>query len=75
MWSAVQHVTGFDDGVATGGETSTNPITLGGVSILLLLNLACHNTTKEILRNPYRETLAAFHNAQGKGCSICPVWA
>ena len=39
-------------------------ITLGNLSVLLLLNLACHHPARGT--NPFKEALAAFQNSQGR---------
>ncbi|KAK5966211.1 Dymeclin [Trichostrongylus colubriformis] len=59
FWSIVQAATGAED--ESDGEQDY-PVTLGNLSILLLLNLACHHPAKGC--NPFKETLALFQNSQ-----------
>ncbi|EYC15389.1 hypothetical protein Y032_0037g3494 [Ancylostoma ceylanicum] len=59
FWSMVQAATGGDSDVE---EVQEYPVTLGSLSILLLLNLACHHPAKGC--NPFKETLALFQNSQ-----------
>ncbi|CAG9540808.1 unnamed protein product [Cercopithifilaria johnstoni] len=63
VWSAVQIVTGIDDSNSVNGGETTPPISLGSLSILLLLNLACHQDSGPSL-NPYKESLSKFQNSQ-----------
>ncbi|VDM70600.1 unnamed protein product [Strongylus vulgaris] len=60
FWSMVQAATGGEDDSV---EIQEYPVTLGSLSILLLLNLACHHPAKGC--NPFKETLALFQNSQG----------
>lgn len=57
----VQAAAGADDDA---DEKQEYPVTLGNLSILLLLNLACHHPAKGC--NPFKETLALFQNSQGE---------
>lgn len=59
FWSMVQAAAGADDDA---DEKQEYPVTLGNLSILLLLNLACHHPAKGC--NPFKETLALFQNSQ-----------
>ncbi|KAL6734539.1 hypothetical protein Aduo_005069 [Ancylostoma duodenale] len=59
FWSMVQAATG---GEGDAEEAQEYPVTLGSLSILLLLNLACHHPAKGC--NPFKETLALFQNSQ-----------
>ncbi|KAK6736777.1 hypothetical protein RB195_019463 [Necator americanus] len=59
FWSMVQAAAGGDDDAE---EIQDYPVTLGSLSILLLLNLACHHPAKGC--NPFKETLALFQNSQ-----------
>ena len=61
----VQLATGLED---DGEQDKQAPITLGSLSILLLLNLACHHPARGT--NPFKETSAAFQNSQGTVASI-----
>ncbi|CAD6192580.1 unnamed protein product [Caenorhabditis auriculariae] len=58
MWSMVQLAAGLD----SEEENVPPPLTLGSLSILLLLNLACHHRLDNA--NPFKETLALFQNSQ-----------
>uniref|UniRef100_A0A1I7UIT0 Dymeclin n=1 Tax=Caenorhabditis tropicalis TaxID=1561998 RepID=A0A1I7UIT0_9PELO len=58
MWSMVQMAAGLD----ASEEDQKPPLTLGNLSILLLLNLSCHQPLNA--SNPFKETLALFQNAQ-----------
>uniref|UniRef100_A0A8R1XKX3 Dymeclin n=1 Tax=Onchocerca volvulus TaxID=6282 RepID=A0A8R1XKX3_ONCVO len=64
VWSAVQIVTGMNDSnsITNDGEI-VPPVSLGSLSVLLLLNLACHQETGAKL-NPYKESLSKFQNSQ-----------
>jgi hypothetical protein len=62
VWSVVQLAAGYESTELD--PLSTAPLTLGGISVLLLLNLACHHVDDE-RRNPFSESLSAFYNAQG----------
>ncbi|CAI5443526.1 unnamed protein product [Caenorhabditis angaria] len=59
VWSMVQMAAGLE---TTEESTEKPPITLGNLSVLLLLNLACHQPLNAT--NPFKETLALFQNAQ-----------
>ncbi|KHJ98362.1 hypothetical protein OESDEN_01662 [Oesophagostomum dentatum] len=59
FWSMLQSAAGGDDEEQ---EAQEYPVTLGSLSILLLLNLACHHPAKGC--NPFKETLALFQNSQ-----------
>uniref|UniRef100_A0A158R494 Dymeclin n=1 Tax=Syphacia muris TaxID=451379 RepID=A0A158R494_9BILA len=64
FWSAVQTAAGVDDGRATANELQKlPPLSLGSISVLLLLNLACHQCT-EGKENVYKDALSKFQNAQ-----------
>ncbi|CAB3404108.1 unnamed protein product [Caenorhabditis bovis] len=58
MWSMVQMAAGLE----AREEENNRPITLGNLSILLLLNLSCHQPSEST--NPFKESLAQFQNAQ-----------
>ncbi|CAI2345678.1 unnamed protein product [Caenorhabditis sp. 36 PRJEB53466] len=58
MWSMVQMAAGLD----SSEDEKPPPLTLGNLSILLLLNLSCHQPLNA--SNPFKETLALFQNAQ-----------
>lgn len=62
----MQIVTGIDDSNSDNNNDSktTPPISLGSLSVLLLLNLACHQDPEAKL-NPYKELLSKFQNSQG----------
>ncbi|KAM3719201.1 Dymeclin [Dirofilaria immitis] len=64
VWSAVQIVTGMDNSnlVTNDGKTAP-PVSLGSLSVLLLLNLACHQEPGAKI-NPYKESLSKFQNSQ-----------
>ncbi|VDN41381.1 unnamed protein product [Gongylonema pulchrum] len=65
VWSAVQMVTGFDDLESAEDDNETvPPASLGSLSVLLLLNLACHQEPGASL-NIYKESLSKFQNSQG----------
>ncbi|KAK6054217.1 hypothetical protein COOONC_08278 [Cooperia oncophora] len=59
VWSILQAATGAEDET---NEVPEYPVTLGNLSILLLLNLACHHPSKGC--NPFKETLSLFQNSQ-----------
>nr|CDJ90438.1 Dymeclin domain containing protein [Haemonchus contortus] len=59
IWSVVQAVSGAEE---EPDPVPEYPLTLGNLSILLLLNLACHHPAKGC--NPFKETLALFQNSQ-----------
>ncbi|KJH50810.1 hypothetical protein DICVIV_03060 [Dictyocaulus viviparus] len=59
FWSIVQAVTSEEES----DNTKIYPLTLGSLSIILLLNLACHHPAKGC--NPFKEALALFQNSQG----------
>ncbi|KAE9414847.1 hypothetical protein Angca_005377 [Angiostrongylus cantonensis] len=59
FWSLVQAATSEEEDP---GTVQDYPLTLGSLSILLLLNLACHHPAKGC--NPFKETLALFQNSQ-----------
>ncbi|VDM49515.1 unnamed protein product [Toxocara canis] len=64
VWSVVQIAAGYDD--LNGDDEEMNvipPASLGSLSVLLLLNLACHQNADN-RSNVYKETLSAFENAQ-----------
>ncbi|VBB26333.1 unnamed protein product [Acanthocheilonema viteae] len=64
VWSAVQIVTGMDDSNSSSSDReATPPVSLGSLSVLLLLNLACHQDPGAKL-NPYKESLSKFQNSQ-----------
>ncbi|VDK67475.1 unnamed protein product, partial [Litomosoides sigmodontis] len=64
VWSAVQIVTGMDDSNSLNNNSNTTPpVSLGSLSVLLLLNLACHQGPGSKL-NPYKESLSKFQNSQ-----------
>lgn len=78
MWNVIQWSTGVSNSTsdAEGEETNLSVTkseanikvyepTVGGISLLLLLVLACQQHSEASHRlNPYRETLSAFQNAQ-----------
>ncbi|WKX92962.1 hypothetical protein Q1695_010747 [Nippostrongylus brasiliensis] len=59
LWSMVQAAAGGEDEIE---EKQEHLVTLGNLSILLLLNLACHHPAKGC--NPFKESLALFQNSQ-----------
>uniref|UniRef100_A0A0R3RYY1 Dymeclin n=1 Tax=Elaeophora elaphi TaxID=1147741 RepID=A0A0R3RYY1_9BILA len=64
VWSAVQIVTGMDDSNSTSSDSETAPpVSLGSLSVLLLLNLACHQDPGAKL-NSYKKALSRFQNSQ-----------
>nr|CTP81274.1 Bm2811 [Brugia malayi] len=64
VWSAVQIVTGMDDSNSLSNDSEIiPPVSLGSLSVLLLLNLACHQDPEAKL-NPYKESLSKFQNSQ-----------
>ncbi|MFH4975115.1 hypothetical protein AB6A40_001824 [Gnathostoma spinigerum] len=64
VWSMVQSATGYDAGLTEEEELdSITPSSLGSLSVLLLLNLACHQTSSS-QSNAYKDALAEFQNAQ-----------
>ncbi|EFO26888.1 hypothetical protein LOAG_01596 [Loa loa] len=64
VWSAVQIVTGMDDSNSVGSDSEiAPPVSLGSLSVLFLLNLACHQDPGAKL-NPYKESLSKFQNSQ-----------
>ncbi|VDK30061.1 unnamed protein product [Anisakis simplex] len=69
LWSAVQMATGYDE-FREGDEEGNmmEPVSLGSLSVLLILNLACHQNADVKTINIYKETLSLFQNAQGLGC-------
>ncbi|CAI4222468.1 unnamed protein product [Auanema sp. JU1783] len=58
FWSMVQVAAGIEE---VPGKTDDLSLTLGGVSLLLLLNLSCHNTEG---LNPFKDILSVFQNSQ-----------
>lgn len=66
VWSVMQIAAGYDE--ANGYDEDANlipPASLGSLSVLLLLNLACHQNADNNKANVYKETLSAFQNARG----------
>ncbi|CAJ0606288.1 unnamed protein product [Cylicocyclus nassatus] len=59
IWSIVQSATVGED---ESEDVEEHVVTLGSLSILLLLNLACHHPAKGC--NPFKETLSLFQNSQ-----------
>ena len=65
FWSAVQTATGVEEmNLSTDESQTLPPASLGSVSVLLLLNLACHQCS-EGKDNAYKDALSEFQNAQG----------
>ncbi|VDD96653.1 unnamed protein product [Enterobius vermicularis] len=64
LWSAVQNAAGMEDAGSTADETlRLPPASLGSISVLLLLNLSCHQCP-EGKNNAYKDALSKFENAQ-----------
>uniref|UniRef100_A0A915PNK8 Dymeclin n=1 Tax=Setaria digitata TaxID=48799 RepID=A0A915PNK8_9BILA len=64
VWSAVQSVTGMDDYNSADNDSEiVPPVSLGSLSVLLLLNLACHQDSGAKV-NLYKESLSKFQNSQ-----------
>uniref|UniRef100_A0A914S166 Dymeclin n=1 Tax=Parascaris equorum TaxID=6256 RepID=A0A914S166_PAREQ len=65
VWSVMQLAAGYDE--TNGYDEDANlipPASLGSLSVLLLLNLACHQNADSNKANLYKETLSAFQNAR-----------
>lgn len=69
----MQIVTGKDDSNSLSNSSNTAPpVSLGSLSVLLLLNLACHQGPGS-KPNPYKESLSKFQNSQGN-LIIFEIW-
>lgn len=61
----MQNAAGMEDAGSTADETlRLPPASLGSISVLLLLNLSCHQCP-EGKNNAYKDALSKFENAQG----------
>ncbi|CAJ0963327.1 unnamed protein product, partial [Mesorhabditis belari] len=66
LWNMVTLAAGLDDSE----ETQQPALSLGSLSLLLALALACHNSQE---KNPFKETLAQFQNSQEISTMPTPI--
>ncbi len=70
MWNVIQWGTGIgeeeEEGALKESALKVPDATVGGLSALLLLILASHQQSDKQKLNPYRETISAFQNSQGR---------